>query len=703
MNRSLLLGCSVLVSCAASAASISNLTGKPGWVRDGRGSLFSSPVRSVADLQEPVTEDWQVAAQGKVRVFAHTAPSAQDLSPEKDFAFHRKVAKLAAGSDYGSDGYCAAVAIGGRVPICPDPESAVSQKTWWLIAGLSEDENLGKFLSLEYSGSPLRQHALFDAQTEVWVNRGDVNWKTQGQMIPKDGFYAKSQVLEGGILLLDGKRRAYMRDRETMFVDARQGGEYDFGGIVTDGALRLDYRDRWRWVVTPVAGQSAFVAMIDPKRFGRDGEPFKVEFAANGPAVVFDFELPKRVDLQAQIDAAAAKGGGRVTIPAGEWESAPITLKTGVELHLAEGATLYASTNINEYAEAAGARVFLYADHADKIAITGKGTLDGRGNVFKEKKGLAGESQPQNLPVLIRLSRCTNVRMEDFTYLRSGAWGCHLRNCDGVTVRRVTCFNHVNNTNDGIDIESRNVLIEDCEFDADDDALCIKTESDVTFQVTNIVVRNCRLASSCNALRAGSGSYCDVRDVLMENCVVTKPKDCWRFRWCDYVPGVTNRYSGMGVISFAVVDGGRLENLTVRNIEFEGCSSPIFFRLGERRPNKDGKGTYMRNVLVENVKGTVDGFVPCVVSGVPGLRPQNFVFRNIDITFPGGGKAGAPVPELVPAFPSQLMYGNNPLPAYGFYLRHADNIRFENVNIRTTEQDERPLLVSDDCTGVVGL
>ena len=685
------------------AASISSLTGRPGWVRDGRGSLFANPIRSVADLNEPVTEDWDAAAAGKIRVYAHTRPSAEDLSPERDFSFHRKVAKIAAGSDYGSDGYCAATVIGGRVPLLPEPGSAKSQATWWLIAGVAEDVNLGKYLSLEYSGSPLRQHALFDGQTEIWANRGEGNWKTQGQMIPKDGFYAKSPVFEGGILILGGARRAYMRDRETMFVDARQGGIYDFGGIVTDGALRLDYRDRWHWTVTPVAGQSAFTATIDPKRFGRDGDLMKVEFAANGPAVVFDFELPKRLDLQAQIDAAAVKGGGRVTVPAGEWESAPITLKSGVELHLAEGAILYASTNINEYAEAAGSRVFLYADHADRIAITGKGVLDGRGNVFKEKKGLAGESQPQNLPLLIRLSRCTNVRMEDFTYRRSGAWGCHLRNCDGVTVRRVTCFNHVNNTNDGIDIESRNVLIEDCAFDADDDALCIKTESDVTFEVTNIVVRNCRLASSCNALRAGSGSYCDVRDVLMEDCVVTKPKDCWRFRWCDYVPGVTNRYSGMGVISFAVVDGGRLENLTVRNIRFEGCSSPIFFRLGERRPNKDGKGTYMRNVLVENVKGTVDGFVPCAVVGVPGLRPQNFVFRDIDITFPGGGKAGAPVPELVKAFPSQLMFSQNPLPAYGFYIRHADNIKFENVKIRTTEQDERPLLVTDDCTGVVGL
>lgn len=699
----LLLGAVALVTCDA-LADVRRLTGWPGWIRDRRGSLFANPPRTAADIPGIVTGAWSPSYIGKYDAYLSELKADEDLSPERDFQAHRRIAIIAGGPDYGTDGYCAAAAIGGRVPLAPNPGSALTTATIWLLSGLSEDQNAGYFISHEEVGPPRRLHSLFGGQTEVWANRGEGTWTVAGREIPKDGFYAKSPCHEEGIIVLDGSRRAFSRNEETFYVNARGGGVCDFGGIVTDGALRLDHRDRWVWMATPLPGSGEFSARIDPRAFGRKDPVLTVAFAGDGKPVEIRFPELRRIDLQPEIDRVSQGGGGRVTVGSGEWESAPIVLKSGVELHFEDGAILYASTNIAEYSEADGKRVFLFAENADGVSVTGRGVIDGRGSAFEEKRGLPGESQPQSLPVLLRFSRCTNVRLEDFTYRQSGAWGCHLRNCDGVTVRRVTCFNHINETNDGIDIESRNVLVEDCDIDADDDALCIKTESDVDFAVTNVVVRNCRLASSCNALRAGSGSYCDVRDVVMEDCTVTAPKGSWRFRWCDFRPGVTNRFNGMGVISFCVVDGGRLDGLTVRNISFEGCDSPIFFRLAARRPNRDGKPTYLRNVLIENVKGTVDGTTACSITGIPGMRIENFVLRNVDITFPGGEKANPlPIPEYEKAFPSQHMYGSNPLPAYGFYLRHADNIRFENVRIRTAVPDGRPPYVIDDCFGIVGI
>ncbi len=44
--------------------------------------------------------------------------------------------------------------------------------------------------------------------------------------------------------------------------------------------------------------------------------------------------------IQAALDAAYAAGGGMVVIPAGEWLSGPLTIKTKTILHLAAGATL---------------------------------------------------------------------------------------------------------------------------------------------------------------------------------------------------------------------------------------------------------------------------------------------------------------------------------------------------------------------------
>ena len=39
-------------------------------------------------------------------------------------------------------------------------------------------------------------------------------------------------------------------------------------------------------------------------------------------------------------------------------------------------------------------------------------------------------------------------------------------------------------------------------------------------------------------------------------------------------------------------------------------------------------------------------------------------------------------------------------PAYGFYLRHADGVRFENVAIKPRNVVSRKLFCAVDCTGV---
>lgn len=403
-------------------------------------------------------------------------------------------------------------------------------------------------------------------------------------------------------------------------------------------------------------------------------------------------------DLQDEIDAAAEKGGGRVVVR-GICESRPLTLKSHVTLELAEGAVLMASTNLSDYATAPGSRCFIYADGAEDIAIVGTGSIDGRGFAFRETKKLAGASQPQSLPVMMRFSRCRNVRLEDFTYRRCGAWGCHLRNCDGVVMRRVKCHSHVNNTNDGIDIESANVTIEDCDIDSDDDALCFKTESDVNFAVTNVVVRNCRLASCCNAIKFGTGSYSDIRNIRIENCELVRASDNYRFSWYKTSRGVTNRICGLAGLALEVVDGGRMEDVTIRNITMQGYQTPIFIRHDRRHEPQAGQETYLRNVLIENVRGRADSRIACLVTGVVGRRPQNIVLRNLDLEFPGGGliqETIESVPECVGGYPEMNMFRGRALPAFGFYIRHTDGVRLENVSLRTATPDRRPAVVRVD-------
>ena len=407
------------------------------------------------------------------------------------------------------------------------------------------------------------------------------------------------------------------------------------------------------------------------------------------------------LDVQREIDAVAERGGGVVRVAAGEHEARPFVLRSNVTLELAEGAVLLASTNIADYAAALGERCFVGAEGATNVAIVGRGVIDGRGAEFREVAGLKGESQPQALPVLMRFTRCRGLRLENFTYRRGAAWGCHLRNCDGVEVRRVKCFNHVNNTNDGIDVESANVVIEDCDIDADDDAIAFKTESDKSFAVTNVVIRNCRLASCCNAVKFGTGSYSDFRDVTIEGCSLLRAKGNHRFSWWKQIPGVTNRICGISGIALEVVDGGRMENVTVRNIDMEGYQTPIFVRHHRRHDPPAGKETYLRNVLIENVSGVADSRIASSITGVPGLRPSGITLRNVSLVVPGGGTAAdaaAHVPEKDGAYPESFMFDRMPLPAYGFYIRHADGVVLENVKVEPATPDARPPVVADDAS-----
>jgi len=413
------------------------------------------------------------------------------------------------------------------------------------------------------------------------------------------------------------------------------------------------------------------------------------------------------LDLQPQIDAAAARGGV-VRVEPGEHETKPFELKSNVTLELANGATILASTNIADYATRGECPVFIFADHATNIAIVGKGTIDGRGGGFRETAKLRGEDQPKTLPVLMRFSRCRNVRLEGFHYTNPGSWACHLRNCDGVKVKGTSCFNYCNRMNDGLDIESCNVTVEDCDFYADDDSFCFKAESDKSFPVTNVVVRNCRMGSICNAIKFGTGSYNAFRDITIENCELRRSPGAWRFDWRKRgMPGVTNRYCGIAGLALEVVDGGRMENVTIRNITMEGYMTPIFIRHSNRHGPKGKGNTYLRNILIENVTGTCDGRIASSITGVPARggmparRPRNITLRNISLTVPGGGtpkEATAVVPEKDCSYPEAFMFNQMALPAYGFYVRHADDVRFENVKVETATPDARPEFYMEDCS-----
>ncbi|MBQ2628538.1 MAG: hypothetical protein IJG13_02565, partial [Kiritimatiellae bacterium] len=384
---------------------------------------------------------------------------------------------------------------------------------------------------------------------------------------------------------------------------------------------------------------------------------------------------------------------------------------------------LEGSTNIADYAdihlEYAEIRepwqALVAAEGQTNIAVVGEGEIFGNGGGFPFDTRLG---RPRGM--LFHL--CRGVRVEGVTMRDLASWTCYYKECDGVVHRRVRVDSHANGNADGVDIESRNVLVEDCEFDCGDDGIVLKSDNP-GFIVENVEVRRCEVRSSCSLFKLGTASHGGFRNVLFHNLSggaarreLLNPKTghgyLSEYR-AETWPGATVKPAPISAIAVEGVDGGLLENIVFRNVEAREATCPIFIRGGLRYGRKWGNkvdlgipfGTArtVRGVTLENVRAKAKSFTASSITGVPGLRLRDITLRNVAIEAPGAGDAalselGRPVPEKADAYPESNMFDNRMLPAYGFYLRHADNVRFENVRVTLLSPDPRKETVAEDVT-----
>lgn len=429
------------------------------------------------------------------------------------------------------------------------------------------------------------------------------------------------------------------------------------------------------------------------------------------------------VAIQAAVDACSAGGGGVVVFPSGKWLTGTIFLKDDVRLHLETGATLLGSTDLKDYpvtrcefpskSDSYTARALIWAEGRRNLGITGAGTIDGQGASFRdnvatpeemrelteayEKEGrFVPEARYFNRPYVIRFISCRDVRIEGIALRSSPMWMQQYLDCDYVTVRGITVFNHGVKNNDMIDIDCcRNVVISDCVGDSDDDALTLKSTG--ARPTEHVVISNCILSSHCNALKAGTESAGGFKDIAITNCVIRRSA-------ADEVVG--GRREGLAGIALEIVDGGTMERVAISNVVIEGTTAPIFLRLGDRaraaKPSdpRPPVGTF-RDVMISNVIATGASATGCVIAGLPGHPIEGVVLSNVRMRFAGGGtpeQANAQVPENEAQYPESTMFGT--LPAYGLYCRHVAGLTLRDVTLEHETAEARPAIVCEDVQGL---
>lgn len=405
--------------------------------------------------------------------------------------------------------------------------------------------------------------------------------------------------------------------------------------------------------------------------------------------------------VQKAIDACSAAGGGRVVVPTGNYKIGTIILKSNVHMHLEQGATLYGSTDLKDYLPMKTDYVSLrtqtetiqliFADKATNVVIDGFGTIDGRGRSFKK---LSWNDEGITRPHLLRFIQSSDITLRDITLKNSGCWMQHYLACDRVKIDGIKVFNRNNYNNDALDLDGcHEVVVSNMFADSDDDAITLKSTSPRLCE--NICIADCVVSSHCNAIKLGTETNGGFRNINISGIVV-KPS-------YDQKEKFFGQWIGSSAISLEIVDGGVMENVNVSDITIEGTESPIFVRLGNRaRGYKEGvpvtevgkiNGIHLNNIQIRNA-----GSMGCSITGIPGHEVENVWLDNITIHHKGGVTAADMVKinesikdEKEKEYPESTMWGN--LPAKGFFVRHARNIKFNNIEVITEQPDVREVIV----------
>ena len=433
--------------------------------------------------------------------------------------------------------------------------------------------------------------------------------------------------------------------------------------------------------------------------------------------------------LQRCIDLCSAAGGGRVVIPAGQYKTGTIVLRSNVHLHLELGATLYGSTDLKDYRRMQSSYKSLrthtptiqlvYADSVENVVIDGYGTIDGQGRVFPK---LSWNDEGITRPHLLRFIQSRNITVKDITLRNSGCWMQHYLACDRLHISGIRVTNRNNYNNDALDLDGcHDVIVSDILADSDDDGITLKSTSPRLCE--NVTIQNCIVSSHCNAVKLGTETNGGFRNITIRGIAI-KPS-------ADQREKFFGQWIGTSALSLEIVDGGTMENVSVSDLTVEGTESPIFVRLGHRGRgwtfNKSGADAFvaqsvsggnegatrsqkpdsietvgqMRGITINNVRVRNAGRYGCSITGLPDHPVEDVHVSNVSIHH-SGGITDAELPKITAAlrdekaaeYPEATMWG--PLPAKGFFVRHARGVRFNAVDIQTTAPDARPEIVKED-------
>ncbi len=446
---------------------------------------------------------------------------------------------------------------------------------------------------------------------------------------------------------------------------------------------------------------------------------FCVGYAKDYNASIFGIKSNGTVlnttSIQKAIDYIYNEGGGNLNFYVGRYLTGTIELKSNVHIILHEGAILVGSTNIYDYNIEKPYNSMIFAKNATNISIMGDGVIDGQGsevayNIIDQiNKGILEDTLDNSLtgkyaPKEIYLKECKNIKIEGITLKNAAGWTQIYDQCYDLTINNITVDSKAFLDNDGLDvIDCKNVQVTNSFFDTSGDAICFKS-LDTNKSCENILVYNNVTRSSANGIKLGTETFGGCKDIKI---IKNKVYDTYK-----------------SAITISTPDGGTIDNILVDSLMAYNIGNAIYLRIGARSSKKQGS---IKNITIQNFYAEISAEKPDAgyayegpnenmprnvsPSGIVGLRGcdiTNITLRNIEIIYPGGSNPKYAyrgtkssdlddIPEMEDSYPEFSQFKE--LPAWGFYVRYAKDIKFENVTLTAKGKEYRPAIVFHDVKG----
>ena len=336
--------------------------------------------------------------------------------------------------------------------------------------------------------------------------------------------------------------------------------------------------------------------------------------------------------IQKAIDACSRAGGGTVLLAASPiFVTGPLILRSDITLDIAQGTTLAASTDHDDFASITefrepGLQPLLSSDNARNIVIDGGGTIDGRGESWWSHR------EPGYLrPRLIVFSHSRHIRMENVTVENSPMWQIVPYYSDDLTFRnmKILAPNRISHNTDGIDpFSSGHVTIDHVLIDTGDDDVAIKSGQPGSpgpdAPSHDILIEDCTFLHG-HGLSIGSEVAGGVRNVLAE-----------RIRFEGTGTGVrikSNRDRGNDISHLVYRD------LTMQDVETPILISEFYPKVPATiEPERVTRLTpHFHNITIENLQAT-GARQDAVIIGLPESPIQKLRLDDVHISGTKGAK-----------------------------------------------------------------